>query len=320
MPRAVQRSLRWARIHLLAAHPATHDTPNSPGGERAQFTDAPRLAPTMTADSDRPMNYAALLAHAYHDVHASAIAAFFSSLGPPPPSIAHDPSITSAEIRNYLICFVNRSGSNLLAAGLQGTRLLGNPREYFNGPEVIEACRALGLRSLTDYARAVMRTTATPNGVFGTKVGAGQLLYLTREGIVPNVFRRPVFVYVTRLDTVSQAISFVIASQTQRWTSLMPGSDREPTYDAGAIIANLRWIYESQSLFEYYFTIHGIQPLRFIYEQLQEGLEPAVARIAAAVGVDVPRGVLSSIQLRRQRTELNEEFKARFLKDVRVGL
>ena len=260
-----------------------------------------------------------MLAHAHEDVHATAIAEFFAGLGGGPVDAEEASAGTPAATANYIICFVNRSGSNLLAAALQSTGTMGNPRECFNAPEVIEVSRERGHRSLAAYTRAVMRSTSTPNGVFGMKLGVGQLLYLTRERIVPAIVSRPRFIYVTRRDTVAQAVSFVIAAQTGLWTSREPWNGRSPRYDAEAIVANLRWIYESQGLFEYYFTIHDIHPLRFAYEDFEGGVEAPVARIATALGLPAPRCARDRIELRRQRTALNEEFKARFLAEARAG-
>lgn len=257
----------------------------------------------------------ARLAFAHDDVHAARISEFFSAFetGGEPDAAPEPPRQGPC----YVIGFVNRSGSNLLARGLASTGVMGNPREAFNHPEVIDVAQRVGLRSLRGYARHIMRTTTTPNGVFGVKLGAGQLMYLRREGIVPSIIRDPAFVYVTRRDIVAQAISFVIATQTSRWTSEWSGNGAEPSYDPAAILASLRWICESQSMFEYYFALHRIRPLRYVYEDLETRLPDVIGEIAETLGLAArPTVALERIALRRQRTLVNEEFKARFLREV----
>lgn len=254
------------------------------------------------------------LAHAHGDAHSTKIAEYFA--GCPRADAKATAEIASDRFCSYVICFVNRSGSNLLAAALRSTGAMGAPAEFFNHEDLIERARRAGLTSLAQYVRQVIRISATPNGVFGTKVGAGQLLYLTREGIIPSILRDPVFVYVTRRDILAQAVSLAIARQTGRWASTLPGNGTEPTYDPEMVIANLRWISESQALFEYYFTLHRLRPLRFCYEDLEASVDEPVARIAAALGLPAVRVAPDRIEMRRQRTALNEAFKARFLAEV----
>ena len=268
-----------------------------------------RYAPVMPGAS----HDAAPMAEEERDFHEREIAAFFASCAPPAgPEV---PDGAPHEGPSYLLCFVNRSGSNLLAAALRETGALGTPREYLHPHDfVIPLSLERGCRDLRQYVRSMVRSTATPNGVFGTKVSAGQLACLWRERIVPDLLPDPRYVYVTRRDQVAQAVSFLIAAQTQRWSSELAGNGAEPAYDREAIAAHLAWIRESEAAFERFFAARGIQPLRFVYEELEGSLERAVAAIAAAVGVpSPPEGVVARVRLRRQRTAVNDRFVARFL-------
>ena len=249
------------------------------------------------------------------DFHEREIAAFFASRARP--AGAEEPDGGPHEGPSYLLCFVNRSGSNLLASALRESGALGTPREYLHAQDfVIPLSIERGCRDLREYVRSMVRSTATPNGVFGTKVSAGQLACLWRERIVPDLLPAPRYVYVTRRDQVAQAVSFLIAAQTQRWSSELAGNGAEPAYDREAIAAHLAWIRQSEAAFERLFAARGIEPLRFVYEELQGSLDRAVAAIAAAVGVPAPpEGVLHRVRLRRQRTAFNDRFVARFLEE-----
>jgi LPS sulfotransferase NodH len=74
--------------------------------------------------------------------------------------------------RGYLICSIERTGSNLLAQALTRIGLAGRPIEYFNPTfQHQPTMRAiLGECSLTDGLNKVLSAGTTPNGVFGAKV------------------------------------------------------------------------------------------------------------------------------------------------------
>jgi LPS sulfotransferase NodH len=82
--------------------------------------------------------------------------------------------------RGYLLCSVERTGSNLLAESLSGTGVAGRPVEYFNVVEQDSAWmrKILEDSGLADGIPKVLSAGATPNGVFGAKVHWNHLRYL----------------------------------------------------------------------------------------------------------------------------------------------
>ena len=74
--------------------------------------------------------------------------------------------------RGYLICCIERTGSNLLAEALAGTGIAGRPIEYFN-PVVQEKPwmrDILGDSALADGLHKILVAGTTPNGLFGAKL------------------------------------------------------------------------------------------------------------------------------------------------------
>jgi trehalose 2-sulfotransferase len=74
--------------------------------------------------------------------------------------------------RGYLLCCIERTGSNLLAEGLSTTRVAGRPIEYFN-PVLEQQGWRHELRCGVDAATALDRVLVagtTPNRVFGAKI------------------------------------------------------------------------------------------------------------------------------------------------------
>lgn len=82
--------------------------------------------------------------------------------------------------RGYLLCCIERTGSNLLAQALSATHLAGRPIEYFNpvmqGKEPVRAI--LGEETLVTGFPKILAAGTTPNGVFGCKLHWSHLPYL----------------------------------------------------------------------------------------------------------------------------------------------
>ena len=74
--------------------------------------------------------------------------------------------------RGYLLCCIERTGSNLLAQALAGTGVAGRPREYFNPVEPKNPWLRdiLGDATLADGLPKILSAGTTPNGWFGAKV------------------------------------------------------------------------------------------------------------------------------------------------------
>jgi LPS sulfotransferase NodH len=154
----------------------------------------------------------------------------------------------------YLVCATPRSGSTLLCEMLRATGVAGNPREHFEllrhsglprqpreyfadvvDASVLELLAPLEPGRPDDTPPAawrarIVRAGQTPNGVWGGKLMRGHVadvLARAREldGLVHadlltalRVLLGDVrFVFVTRADKVSQAVSLWRAVQTRRW-------------------------------------------------------------------------------------------------------
>ncbi|MGA2213712.1 MAG: Stf0 family sulfotransferase [Bryobacteraceae bacterium] len=74
--------------------------------------------------------------------------------------------------RGYLLCSVERTGSNLLAQAVAGTGMAGQPVEFFNAVEQEKPWlrEILGDSAMVDGLPKLLAAGSTPNGVFGAKV------------------------------------------------------------------------------------------------------------------------------------------------------
>jgi LPS sulfotransferase NodH len=82
--------------------------------------------------------------------------------------------------RGYLLCCIERTGSNLLAEALAGMGIAGRPVEYFNpvGQDKPWMRDILGDSSLMEGLPKILAAGTTPNGIFGAKVHWVHFRYL----------------------------------------------------------------------------------------------------------------------------------------------
>lgn len=224
------------------------------------------------------------------------------------------------DLRGYAICAEPRSGSIYLCQLLASTGVLGVPTEYFN----VDTLRG---RGHPDYPSdpegqlaQITRLGATPNGVYGVKVFSKHFDY-ARETRWAERLPRLSFVYLTRLDLLGQAISHVRASQTQQWVAhrLAQG---EPAYDFEAINGELLRLARAQARWSYFLSRNDMPIVHVIYERLVQAPQLCVDAIARLVGVTEPATIdASQVRVKVQRDALNDEWRARFVRQARnLGL
>ncbi len=82
--------------------------------------------------------------------------------------------------RGYLLCCVQRTGSNLLGQALAGVGIAGRPVEYFNPFEQNKPWMRdiLGDLSMVEGLPKILMAGTTPNGLFGAKVHCSHFRYL----------------------------------------------------------------------------------------------------------------------------------------------
>ncbi|MEU9740525.1 Stf0 family sulfotransferase [Micromonospora chersina] len=234
----------------------------------------------------------------------------------------------------YFICAVPRTGSSLLCGLLASTGVAGRPEAYFRVPDEPLWAGRWGLPAgewhYRDYVRAALAAGRTGNGVFGAKLMWGTLdrvveglaaghpeLAGADDALLRRAFGRTAFVHLRRDDVLAQAVSWLRAEQTGRWTDTAPDAvdaagpaTGEPRYDPDGIDELLRTIAAHQAAWDTWFARYGITPHRVRYEDL------------AADPAGVTRGVLDALGLpsagvpvrprhARQADALNAEWIAR---------
>ncbi len=225
---------------------------------------------------------------------------------------------------DYLIASTPRVGSNLLASLLMALGELGEPREYLCPTEFGE----FGPRIQNDpsefsaYYKSC-RERFSKGGNFGVKVHYAQLQWAAQHGFDLQEFFPERVVYLTRSDTLGQAISYVRALQTGAWISEKE-ERAKPQFEPGRIHSAVRRIVDENHAWEAFFRRHDIEPYRVGYETLCEDFGAELQRMLPFLGVDPGsvniHGVVDGClgYFKKQRDELNEEWRSRYTEWLRV--
>lgn len=217
---------------------------------------------------------------------------------------------------SLVVCATPRSGGNLLCEALTNTGLAGRPAEHFEaGPRRTLSGLWNADGDLLAYLAELFERTSTPNGVFATKVMAGELAEL-RAPLLGGAFPNPRYVWIRRRDTIRQAVSSEIARQTGIWSSAgedLPIRTPRPRFDRAAIAACLQDIERAESSWRTFFSAAGVEPVQVWYEELADEYEGTARRVLGELGIEVPPDLrLGPRQLSRQAGAVSERWVERF--------
>lgn len=224
------------------------------------------------------------------------------------------PADLPAELKFAFLCYTNRCGSNFLANLLVSTRRFRQAGEFLNHQTVVTKAAEHGHRSIQEYFSWHVRQRATGRNIVACKLAIPHLELLGESGILDQIFNRSRFIFLTREDTLGQAISLEIAKQTGLWSSRIPRSPTSvlPRYNAKRLRGTMASICRQNHQFEVFFDANRIDPVRVVYERLVVEPESYVREIGRTVGLVGLRVDPTRLVLQRQSTSLNAEWRARF--------
>ncbi len=213
-------------------------------------------------------------------------------------------------MRFVFICYTNRCGSNLVA------ELIGSDGRYpvacedLNRKEIIPFAKRSNASSFGDYF-AKLVTAKAKNGVFLVKTLPAHLHLLGAFGILEQIMDRSHFILVERSDKLGQAISLSIALQTGAWmshdkTKMKP---EDLVFSEADVTAQLRFIWQSNLLFDQFFAFNGLVPFHIVYEQLLADQERYIGNAAASCGLPGLKVHPGEIRLQRQANAINDKWR-----------
>jgi trehalose 2-sulfotransferase len=195
----------------------------------------------------------------------------------------------------YVLAMLPRTGSTALCSLLSETGVLGYPDEYFNPRATMQLwARLLASRNLTEYASALRRERATPNGVFGIKATFDDLRPVLEPEIMRQLLGDLKFVFLTRDDLAAQAVSAFLAEETGIWHRDQQGLPwysvpREEhasiEFDEDRILAILDHFVRMGQAWERFFARSSVAPLHVTYERFCADPQGVVRDVAEYLGV-----------------------------------
>lgn len=203
-------------------------------------------------------------------------------------------------------------------------------------PRPTDAPEYSDLRTVDGWEAHLDRTFrlgATENGVFGAKLMWNQLpdveqhaaalpefAGLSGSELFDALLGRPRYVWMRRLDKVSQAISLWRALQTRTWRLENPTAGGDPPglrYSFDGIEHLRRRLSADDEAWGRYFLQSAIEPLELYYEtDVKPDPAAAVARVLAHIGVDLPSGWKPDPGIVRQSDGLNDAWRSAYHRDA----
>ncbi|TNC73715.1 Stf0 family sulfotransferase [Rubellimicrobium roseum] len=216
----------------------------------------------------------------------------------------------------YIICATPRTGSTLLCDLLASTKVAGCPDSYFMtdlDPVWVERWGFPG-RSARDtpghaasHLEAAKKVGRGQTGVFGLRLMRRDLDGLSAliGQVFPDLpsdrarleaaFGRVLYIHLSRVDKLGQAVSLVKAEQTGLWHVAPDGTElerlappKEPAYDFDRIARKVAELEGHDSAWRTWFDEQGIEPLPVAYERLSADPSATLGRILGALGLPQP--------------------------------
>jgi len=229
-----------------------------------------------------------------------------------------------SEIDLFFVGFTNRSGSTLFTELLyQAGFPIPARAEVFNGDEVARIVAEHHTPTFSDYFLQLVEGWAK-HGAAGFKIGARQLFWLTRTGILSNL-RSVRIINTVRHDKLAQAVSFCIARQTKVWRTAM-GDDTESAasesenveYSCDDLVGALHTLTINQLLFDYYVNLHAVPAIQVEYEQVLAQPREEVERVMTFLNytsADLDLVDIAGVGIRQQRSAVNDRMIAQFRRE-----
>ena len=208
--------------------------------------------------------------------------------------------------------------------------------------------------SNNDYIKKIFREGVTSNGVLGVKIMQHHFEAAIKKlrcfcpnvngdikDIIEFIFPNLHYVYLVREDKVRQAVSLAMALQTDRWIEIDPSvlngkidpyiaklrdwyksqeslsSKHKISYDFNFVESLYKEIIFQNRKWNFFFSVHNINPLHVKYEDLLLSGEETTIRILNYLNIKVPEKMFfRKGVIKKQSCDINDEWAERFSHDM----
>lgn len=196
----------------------------------------------------------------------------------------------------------------MLGHALHESQAFGFRLKYANKNNLKEWRNILGTDDFESTIKGIMSRRTSPNGVFGIKVHHYHLKAFGSFSSLLHLLPDPYFVFISRQDVVSQAVSMAIAEQTGNWITGQVTNPKLPVYNFDQINFAMRRIIKQNAAWKYTLAGNGCRYLEVSFEKLRLDTRSAIQEIADFMQVELdPKSIPDSPITKRQSKELNEQ-------------
>jgi LPS sulfotransferase NodH len=210
-------------------------------------------------------------------------------------------------VRSLLVCTNPRAGSWMLCTALAQTSVAGYPSEYLIPWDEKEWSALWGARDYPEFLAGMRREGTSANGLCAVKLMWGHVEHLRDRvrdldayraldaaDLLPAVFPEPTYVWLSRRDTVAQAVSHARALTSGTWA--VGAAERPDAAPAAAapegaafdpdLVRRLHAeVLEQEAAWRRLFAARGVEPLRLWYEDLLADFDGCLRRVLAHAGL-----------------------------------
>ncbi len=209
-----------------------------------------------------------------------------------------------------IIGFTLRSGSSHLCELMRSVKVFGFPFEHYSPVEFSERMEKRKSIAQNPMAYFLEILGNSQGGLCCVKTNWDSFAKFIEE-TQPLFHHLDIrYVYLTRRDQVAQAVSWVIADQSDVWSSYDRQTKRNLEYDAEAIGNRLQIIKIHEERWEAWFRNGKIDPLRLFYENIEID---TVHQIGEFLKVST-EGTQPKSEFTRQANDINRQWIERFQK------
>jgi len=213
-----------------------------------------------------------------------------------------------APTSELMVAGIPRSGSTAFCLELWRTGVLGAPLEYANF-NILKGVARWQANDKSKYWKELQAVRTSANGVFAYKFFVRNYIEIAHSAPDLLPFIAPTHVvYLTREDTLAQAISYSRAIRSGAWFA---GGKNEPV-NVDFDMPHIRQCYQSigkqMRSWERVFALTGASVLRVTYEEMMRDSRDTVGRVVQHVfgrAVELDPVHIPAIEVQRDRVSEN---------------
>jgi LPS sulfotransferase NodH len=235
-----------------------------------------------------------------------------------------DIALNGMPSQRYCIASTPRSGSTLISRMLLSSQLAGDPKEYLS-PLLIQAWHKINQRniSFSNYIKELENRRTSKNGFFGIKIHGRHLEELSKKtsfkSVISILENFDKFIFVSRKDKISQAISYHIARSTgifhhdqEHW--LEEFDIPQPKFNAVQMLNHLSDILREEKIWEELLNKINKPIYKISYEDLVKDYSTKSKEIFDFLGISI--NVIPEMPTKQMKKEFSSEYKTLLLEEI----